>query len=96
VENPCRRSNTSEKRNYVWYGKEQKFVRKEGGRTGDSAAKGKKAAATVQWCAAFRKTQTPSANSLTERLPERKMLFSEDFSFVNFERSTEALCADSW
>jgi hypothetical protein len=73
VENPCRRSNTSEKRNYVWYGKEQKFVRKEGGRTGDSAAKGKKAAATVQWCAAFRKTQAPSANSLIERIPKYKI-----------------------
>jgi hypothetical protein len=68
VENPCRRSNTSEKRNYVWYGKEQKFVR-----TGDSAAKGKKAAATVQWCAAFRKTQAPSANSLIERIPKYKI-----------------------
>ena len=73
MENPCRRSNTSEKRNYVWYGKEQKFVRKEGGRTGDSAAKGKKAAATVQWGAAFRKTQAPSANSLIERIPKYKI-----------------------
>ena len=73
MENPCRRSNTSEKRNYVWNGKEQKFVRKEGGRTGDSAAKGKKAAATVQRCAAYRKTQAPSANSLIERIPKYKI-----------------------
>ena len=29
-------------------------------------------AATVRRRVAFRKTQTPSANSLTERLPERK------------------------
>jgi len=35
-------------------------------------------AATVRRRVAFRKTQTPSANSLTERLPERKKnLFSE-------------------
>ena len=34
-------------------------------------------AATVRRRVAFRKTQTPSANSLTERLPERKNYFSE-------------------
>ena len=33
-------------------------------------------AATVRRRVAFRKTQTPSANSLTERLPERKKIFS--------------------
>lgn len=56
----------------VWQGAE---ICEEGGggRTGDSAAKGKKAAATVQWCAAFRKTQAPSANSLIERIPKYKI-----------------------
>ena len=35
--------------------------------------------------AAFRKTQTPSANSLTERPPKRKNLFSEfQYTEVNF------------
>ena len=34
-------------------------------------------AATVWRHAALRKTQTPSANSLTERPPKRKFFFSE-------------------
>ena len=36
-------------------------------------------AATVRRRVAFRKTQTPSANSLTERLPERKKIFFSEF-----------------
>lgn len=41
--------------------------------------------AAVRRHAAFRKTQTPSANSLTERPPKRKNLFSEfQYTEVNF------------
>ena len=46
-------------------------------------------AATVRRRAAFRKTQTPSAISLTERLPERKKNLISDIKFrrtLNFER----------
>ena len=44
-------------------------------------------AATVRRRVAFRKTQTPSANSLTERLPERKKIFFSEFLWRNlYER----------
>ena len=50
-----------------------------------SKRKAAETAATVRRHAALRKTQTPSANSLTERHPKRKDHFSEfQYTEVNF------------
>ncbi|MBO5130599.1 MAG: hypothetical protein J6B95_09690, partial [Oscillospiraceae bacterium] len=60
------------------------FRRKEGDEHGPLKKESRQTAATVRRRVAFRKTQTPSATSLTERPPKRKQFFSES-------KSTEVL-----